>query len=106
MEWYSNTLPMREQWDMHTEEYLHIADSYFLQGEEENFGEDWLNCYAIWKILDAKYKQIDIDEVICKHNYLNIDQKIDLRELFSKYEKLFTGKLGLYPHKSTHRSRT
>ena len=54
MGWYGNTLPMREPWDIQNKEYLHMADSYFLQGEEETFGEDWLDCYANEKILNAK----------------------------------------------------
>ena len=76
-----------------------MVDSYFLQGGGKTFGEDRLNCYAIEKILDAKYKQIENNEVTFKQTQLNIDQMDYLRELFSKYEKPFTGKLGLYSDK-------
>ena len=40
--------------------------------------------------------------MITEWNHLTTDQKNDSRELFGKYEKLFTGKLGLYPHKKAH----
>ena len=74
MEWYGNTLPMREPWDMDNKEFLHMVDTYHLQEEEETFGEDWLDCYAIEKILDAKYEQVNIKEVINKQNHLNDEQ--------------------------------
>ena len=45
---------------------------------------------------------MDIDEEISRYKYLNNDQKNDLRDSFDKYEKLFNGKLGLYPHKKVH----
>ena len=102
MEWYGNTLPMREPWDMNNKEFLHMVDTYHLQEEDETFGEDWLDCYAIEKILDAKYEQVDTKEVINKQNHLNAEQKKDLEQLFEKYDKLFNGKLGLYPHKKVH----
>ena len=49
MEWYGNSIKMREPWGLNDQEYLHMVDSYFLQEEDDMFGEDWLDSYAIEK---------------------------------------------------------
>ena len=51
MEWYGNTLPMREPWKLDSQEYLNMADSFLIQSEEEIFGENWLESYAVEKFL-------------------------------------------------------
>ena len=103
MEWYGNTLPMREPWDLSNKEFVHMADSFHLQEEEEDlFGDDWLDSYAVEKILDAKYEKLDVNQVISEQKHLDDYQKQGLRELFLKYQKVFDGTLGLYPHKKVH----
>ena len=80
-----------------------MADSFHLQEEEEDlFGDDWLDSYAVEKILDAKYDKLDINQVISEQKHLDDYQKQGLRELFLKYQKVFDGTLGLYPHKKVH----
>ena len=70
MEWYDNTLPMREPWDLSNQEFLHMADAYHLQEEEEDlFGSDWLESYAIEKILDAKYEKLHVDQVVSEQKH-------------------------------------
>ena len=103
MEWYGNTLPMREPWDLSNKEFVHMADAYLLQEEEEDlFGDDWFDSYAIEKILDAKYDKLDVNQVISEQKHLDSYQKQGLRDLFLKYQKVFDGSLGLYPHKKVH----
>ena len=102
MEWYGNTLPMREPWKLDEKEYFNMADLFLIQSEEELFGEDWFESYAVEKILDAKYDKMDIKELMENQKHLNSSQKEQLKQLFLKYEKLFDGTLGLYPHKKIH----
>ena len=37
MEWYNNTLPMREPWDMQNKDYVQMCDTYHLQEKDEFF---------------------------------------------------------------------
>ena len=70
MDWYGNTIKMREPWDLNNQEFLHMADSFFLQQEDDMFGQDWLDSYAAERILDAKYEKLDIDGLMEKQNHL------------------------------------
>ena len=51
MEWYGNTLPMREPWKLDSKKYLNMADLFLIQSEEEIFGKNWLERYAVEKFL-------------------------------------------------------
>lgn len=53
-------------------------------------------------ILHSKYDKVDPHEVARQQTHLSQDQRDDLARLFGKYEKLFSGKLGKYPHKKVH----
>ena len=75
MEWYGNSVKMREPWDLNNQEFLHMADSFFLQVEDDMFGDDWLDNYAAERILDAKYEKLDLDGLMSKQDHLNADQK-------------------------------
>jgi hypothetical protein len=57
---------------------------------------DWYDpiCYAA-EILDAKYGNVEVDEVINQLNLLSLEQKEDLRKVFKEHTKLFCGKLGV-----------
>ncbi len=73
------------------------------QQEEALFGMDWYNptCYAV-QILDAKYEEVEVDEVINQLNHLNTEQKDDLRKVLMEHTKLFDGTLGVNPPKKIH----
>ena len=64
---------------------------------------DWYDptCYAS-EILDAKYEQVLVDEVIDQLDHLNAQQKTDLRQVRNEHTKLFDGTLGVYPHRKFH----
>jgi hypothetical protein len=47
-----------------------MEDMFFIQAEDELFGEDWLNCYAT-EICDAKYEWTDVADVVAKLTHLN-----------------------------------
>ncbi len=75
-----------------------MADAVEIQHEENVLGEDWLDCYIAAPILDAKYKKVEIDDVIAKQTHLTRDQRNDLAKVLAKHKKLFYGTLGVYPH--------
>jgi len=111
VEWLGNTVPMRDSRLIGTTEYKHMLDSFYLQEEEELFEyESYMDYYIssgydhayAEEILDAKYDQVDIEEVIKGQTHLNDEQKQDLRELLNEHTKLFDGTLGVYPHKEVH----
>ena len=53
---------MQGLWKLDDNEFNNMADSFLIQSEEELFGDDWLESYAVKKILDAKYNKMDINE--------------------------------------------
>ena len=93
---------MREPWKLNDKEFNDIADSLLIQSKEELFGDDWLESYAVETILDSKYDKMDINKLMANQKHLKINQQQQLKQLFVKFEKLFDGTLGLYPHKKVH----
>ena len=103
IQWFDNELPMRDPLSMTNEEFLAMTDVVEQQGLEELYGMDWYDptCYAI-EILDAKYEAISTDEVVEQCTHLNAEQKADLKLVLSGFQTLFSGKLGVYPHRKFH----
>ena len=100
--WFENVRPMREPWTLDTEEFQAMAAAYDTQLEDEYIGEDWLDSYLSNTILDAKYEKADVREVAESQKHLTLQQQRQLEEVLAKYEKLFDGTLGVYPHKKFH----
>jgi hypothetical protein len=69
--------------------------------ENELFGEDWLQSFAI-AMLDAKYEFTQVRDVVDQLSHLNMHQKADMLEVLQKHRKMFDGTLGVYPHKKFH----
>jgi hypothetical protein len=95
---------MRDPRHLDDKEYLAMAEILEVQREAEQlFGMDWYNptCYAS-KILDAKYGEVSMDDVVDQLTHLNENQKQDLKVLLKDFTKLFNGTLGVYPHKRFH----
>ena len=64
MNWFKNSLKIREPWALNNAEYVEMSDAFDVQSEEEDlFGKDWLESYLTNTILDTKYKNIDIADV-------------------------------------------
>jgi len=101
MEWYECILPLRDPFTLDKESYQDMEDAMHVQTEDELLGEDWLDNYAT-EILDAKYNKTDVNDVVKQQSHLTATQKKDLLELLTKHSKLFSGKLGSYPHKKFH----
>ena len=95
IEWFGNSIPLREApCPEHTEEDFNaLIESYLIQMEDEYFGGELNDAYAT-NILDAKYDRIDADALSEQQQHLTPSQREDLRVLFKRHEKLFSGKLG------------
>ncbi|KAL7501812.1 hypothetical protein ACHAXN_000028, partial [Cyclotella atomus] len=78
-----------------------MVGAFHIQVENELFGEEWLKNFAT-AMLDAKYKFIDVRQVIDQQFHLNMDQKANLLEVLAKHQKLVDGTPGVYPHKKVH----
>ena len=60
------------------------------------------NHCGIAEILAAKYDVANVDEVADAQTYLTLLQRKQLKHLFRQFLKLFSGKLGCYPHRKIH----
>ncbi len=101
MEWYECILPLRDPLSLDKQSYHDMEDAMYVQTEDELLGDDWLDTFAT-EILDAKYDKTDVNDVVQQQTHLNDKQKQDLLQLLLKHSKLFSGKLGSYPHKQFH----
>ena len=103
VEWFDSEMPLRNASALNNEDYTELAEIIELQQEAEYFGIDWFEpyCHAI-EIWDAKYDQINMDEVVEQLNHLSTEQKADLKQVLLEHTKLFDGSLGIYPHKKVH----
>ena len=99
IEWFQNELPMQDLLYMDNQEFLAMANVVEQQCLEELYVMDWhdLTCYAI-EILDAKYDVVSIEDVVEECTDLSEEQKADLQMVLSKFQKLFSGKLGVFLH--------
>jgi hypothetical protein len=82
-------------------EYLAMAEALEVHREEEAiFGRDWYDpdCFAT-TILDAKYKKVNVDDVVEQLTHLSESQRDDIRTVLKKFTKLFDGTLGVSPHR-------
>ena len=102
IKWNDNVIPFRPI------EYLHdkslcasqIDDDFFVSVQEEK--EAARLGYKSKTILSSKYEQVDPTLVAEHQQHLTGSQRQDLARLFAKYTKLFSGKLGKYPHRKVH----
>ena len=103
IQWFENELPLRDPRLLKDQDYAAMAEISAIQQEVEFFGMDWYDptCYAT-EILDAKYEKVHTDDVVEQLNHLNDQQKTDIKQVLSKFTKLFDGTLGVYPHRKFH----
>lgn len=91
---------------------MEFIESFNDEDDDEGFGgNDDINDegYEIYymdqkgkKILDAKYEKTSIDDVIREQVHLNESQRSRLKIVLDKYDVLFDGGLGYYPHTKIH----
>jgi hypothetical protein len=76
-------------------------DGFHFQCDDELFGEDWLQCCETC-ILDAKYENTNVRDVVDGLTHLSTQQKFDLLEVLLENQKMFDDTLGVYPHRKVH----
>ena len=101
MEWFDCSMPLHPPGGLDAKEFDAMEDMFFIQTEDELFGEDQLDCYAI-EILDAQYEWTDVTDVVNKLTHLSTQQKADLLRVLHDNSKMFDGTLGTYPHQKVH----
>jgi hypothetical protein len=96
-------LPLQDPHTLNDKDYLATAEISAIQQEMELFGMDWYDptCYAT-EILDAKYEKFHIDDIVSQLKHLNDQLQTDIKQVLSKFTKLFDGTLGVYPHRKFH----
>ncbi len=98
MEWFDCSIPLCPPGGLDSKEFNAMEDMFHIQVEDEIFGEDWLECFAT-EILDAKYENSDVAEVVKGLTHLTAHQKTDLLQVLQENDTMFDGTLGVYPHK-------
>jgi hypothetical protein len=83
MEWFDCSIPLRPPGGLDSKEFNAMEDMFHIQVEDEIFGEDWLECFAT-DILDAKYEDTDVAEVVKRLTHLNTHQKAVCFECYRK----------------------
>jgi hypothetical protein len=58
--------------------------------------------YKSKSILHSKYEEVNTDDIASQQQHLTAEQQNELKQLLRKYKKLFSGKLGTYPHRKVH----
>lgn len=111
--WMENTIPMhpRHYYDdpVTTNDVMYAAvcpddvlhDDPFDNFHLDNFQADSYN-KSTDPILSSKYDKIDTLQVARQQKHLNPKQQDELANILKKYDKLFSGKLGLYPKRKMH----
>ena len=97
VEWFGDTIPLRTPSELTADSYLAMMEAAY---PEDNVpDEEGLKDCLLSDILDAKYKAMDIKQVIAQQTHLTKEQKQGLQKVLMKYPQLFDGKLGVYPHR-------
>jgi hypothetical protein len=68
--------------------------------QEMNNNEDREN--YVGQILESKYDQVSPAEVAAAQKHLTPEQRKSIETLATKYPRLFSGKLGVYPGRKIH----
>lgn len=92
MEWFDRVAPMKEK--------SRPTAVYFFNDcadEEESLEEHFAT-----EILPSKYEKVDVHDIARQQTHLSKDKQADLAACLEGYEKLFSGKLGVYPRKKIH----
>ena len=96
--WLGKSVPMkgREYWDDPIQTYL------TLNPEDEDASLDGESDAFVTALRNAKYEETSPLEVARQQRHLNTEQQNKLAAVLTKYQKLFSNKLKVYPHKKVH----
>ena len=103
--WDEERIPFHPK-DYFSEEHLMEALSAEMQTDPLDSLDDEIIAkeagYNSKIILHSKYDKVDPREAASQQTHLTVSQRNDLANLFAQYEKLFSGKLGLYGGRKIH----
>ena len=94
-------LPLTNAQEYHKEDMSLLIDALYAQEYKEWFGDDFMESLAT-SILNATYNKVGFGKVIDNQKHLNKKQQRELKKVLIKFEKLFDGTLGVYPHRKVH----
>jgi hypothetical protein len=98
--WNDNTIPFHPSDYFGSTFPISLAEAmYVIEAEEQ---EAAALGYKSKTILHSKYEAINTEEVAEQQKHLSQRQRKDLAKILGKYTKLFSGKLGCYPHRKVH----
>jgi hypothetical protein len=85
IEWFDNELPLHDTRYLQSKDFLPMAETIEIQLEDDFFGMDWYDptCNAS-EILDAKYEEGLVDDVIDQLDHLSAQQKNDLKRVLNR----------------------
>ena len=98
--WMGRQIQMKSTHQLTTDIARTQVENYFhhLQEEED---EDFYLLAELYAddivIMDRKYQSVSPQEVVEQLHHLTPDQKQKLQQVFTKYQKVFDGKLGKHP---------
>ncbi len=92
---------LQRLWIVSYSYYSSLFTPIELKCEHDLLGNCFANTFAMC-ILDAKYEQVNIQDVTFNQQLLLIDHWCNLFNIFLNTKKLFNGTLGVYPHKEVH----
>jgi hypothetical protein len=90
MEWFDCSIALGPPGGLDLNEFDAMEDMFHIQVKDKLFCEDWLECFAT-EILDTKYENTDVVEVVKGLTNLNAHQKADLLQVLQENDKMFNG---------------
>jgi hypothetical protein len=77
IDWFDCSIPLHPPGNLDSNKFDAMDDTFHIQVKDKLSGKDWLKCFTT-KVLDAKYEQTDVVEVMKGLTHLNAHQKADL----------------------------
>jgi hypothetical protein len=96
---FGTTVPMKpKQFYQNPFAALHMISSKILKIWQRRIAIH-IHILQLRPLLNPTMKKADVHAVVKEKKHLSVDQHAKLFEIFDKQKKLFSGKLGHYPHK-------
>ncbi len=86
MEWFDYSIPFCPTGGLDSNKFNALECMFNIQVKDEIFDKDWLKIFAT-EILDAKYKNIDVAEVMKGLTHLNAHQKQTYFDCYRKTKR-------------------
>ena len=107
--WREHSSPMKPLLSEKREARFKQMQQQFLasvEGKDDDLAPQGLeseeNFFTSLKLNESKYEKQEVDEVADQQTHLTAPQREALKVLLRKFTKLFSGKLGSYPHRKMH----